>query len=221
MIINRATRDTIEGQGKALFVLVVGGVLGLGYLYLTKGTDVAVAEVPYFFAAVVGAVIALALLFLWNLACAPFRIERERRLTAEAELVDLREQVASKPRQRTLSFVTRTRLAEVFARLPPTFDEVNVAYTALSSEAADFAAEISEVIERAGRKSAAFHPPLMDEDPRDRGILLYHSADEVGREAAELIRSAFAGSEFILGLREFSETNKTYAMLYIARAPEQ
>ncbi|HBZ43427.1 MAG TPA: hypothetical protein DEO85_05065 [Maritimibacter sp.] len=89
MWLKRAFKDTLNGQGQALFVLVVGGIIGLAFLYFTHGRVMALEEVPYFWAAVAGALGALLLLFLWNLACTPYRIQKERADLAESEVVRL------------------------------------------------------------------------------------------------------------------------------------
>lgn len=47
------------------------------------------AEVPFYEAAIIGAVGTLVLLFLWNLACAPYRLERDKKVQAERQISDL------------------------------------------------------------------------------------------------------------------------------------
>ena len=74
--IRRAFSDTFKGQLSAIVVLVLGGALSLLYLYITESANVALEEIPYVSGAIFGAFGALFLLFLWNLACSPFRIER-------------------------------------------------------------------------------------------------------------------------------------------------
>lgn len=93
--IKRAWLDTLKGQFQAIFVLVVGGVLALVYLHQTEGKSVAVEEVPYFWGALFGALGALLLLFLWNLACSPYRIERDEHNRTKEKLAAERPSVAS------------------------------------------------------------------------------------------------------------------------------
>lgn len=85
-ILKRAWSDTFSGQYQALFTLVVGGLFGLVYLYFDQGVGDAVAEVPYWEAAVFGSVGALSLLFVFNLICAPYRIERDEHEKTKAQL---------------------------------------------------------------------------------------------------------------------------------------
>ena len=51
--------------------------MGLGYLFFDHGKGNAVAKIPYWEAVVVETFGSLLLLFLWNLACATYRIERD------------------------------------------------------------------------------------------------------------------------------------------------
>ena len=76
-VLKRALSDTFSGQFVALAVLVVGGFLSLAYLFVIESPTVAAEEIPYVSGAIFGAFGALLLLFLWNLACAPYRIERD------------------------------------------------------------------------------------------------------------------------------------------------
>lgn len=76
-ILKRALFDTFSGQMVALGVLVIGGLLSLAYLFVIESPTVAAEEIPYVSGAIFGAFGALFLLFLWNLACAPYRIERD------------------------------------------------------------------------------------------------------------------------------------------------
>ncbi|MEM7598141.1 MAG: hypothetical protein AAF382_10630 [Pseudomonadota bacterium] len=82
--LQHALRETINGQVKALFIVVVGGAIGLGYLYFDQGREEVIAEIPFWEAAILGALGALLLLFLWNLAWAPFQMKRKaQRLEAQ------------------------------------------------------------------------------------------------------------------------------------------
>jgi len=77
MILRRAIKDTLSGQIAAFFVLVAGAGISLMYLYIKESPKVAVEEIPYVAGAILGAIGSIPLLFLWNLACAPYRIERD------------------------------------------------------------------------------------------------------------------------------------------------
>lgn len=100
--LRRAIRDTKNGQIQALFGVTIGGLIGLAYLYFDQGRAEAMAEVPYWEAAVFGSLGALVLLFLWNLACAPYRIERDARIKAEGDADMLRKKLSANAQQNPL-----------------------------------------------------------------------------------------------------------------------
>ena len=75
--IKRAFYDTLKSQLTAVAMLLCGAILGLLYLRVFEGEKVARDEIPYIEAGIFGAVSALILLFIWNLICAPYRIERD------------------------------------------------------------------------------------------------------------------------------------------------
>jgi len=56
----------------------VDGLVSWLYLYFAHGEDLALSELPFMTGAIVGAATWVAALFIWNLACAPFRIQRDR-----------------------------------------------------------------------------------------------------------------------------------------------
>ena len=85
----RAIKDTFKGQITALAIVVIGGLLSLAYLYVTESRDIAVEEIPYVQGTIFGALGSLSLLFMWNLACGPYRNEREKRLSAESRISQL------------------------------------------------------------------------------------------------------------------------------------
>lgn len=121
----RALHDTLQGQARALFVLIVGGIIGLGYLWYDQGKPEAKAEVPYWEAAVFGSIGSLVLLFFWNLACSPYRLERDAHVKTRQELeriepdgIRLSEFVKSR------TFFTLKEAACLKARTPITNDAV-------------------------------------------------------------------------------------------------
>lgn len=83
--LRRALADTF-GHLQTLVITALGGVISLVALFLWKGSDMAIDEVPYVVVGFVGAFGSVALLFVWNLACAPYRIQKERADVAEAQL---------------------------------------------------------------------------------------------------------------------------------------
>lgn len=84
----RAIQDT-RSHLKELAFTAVTGFAGLVVLYYWQGTNMALSEAPFYVVGLTGALIGVAILFLWNLAAAPYRIQRERADEAEQKLADL------------------------------------------------------------------------------------------------------------------------------------
>lgn len=84
-------------------------------------------EIPYVSGGVIGAVGALCLLFLWNLACAPYRIEHDKVLVLEAENTKLREAAAQETefRRNTVPFADVAAKALSRVRDTPSHDWFN------------------------------------------------------------------------------------------------
>ena len=146
----RAIRDTLAGQITALIVLILGGCLSLGYLYVTESPTVAVEEIPYVSAAVAGAIGALSLLFLWNLACAPYRIERDKRIAAEAERDELASRVLPNSRQLTPS--QKMQISDfIRGKFPSDADFMILSFQ--NEECLDLAQQFTDAIKDAGYRA--------------------------------------------------------------------
>lgn len=90
MVFSKAFHDTFDGRAaRTLFFIIVGSALSYGVVRLWLGPGEAMLEIPYIVAGVVGAVGPLTLLFLWNLACAPYRVEKEAHAQTKTYLSDL------------------------------------------------------------------------------------------------------------------------------------
>jgi hypothetical protein len=76
--LNRAILDTFSGKMRAGFLAILGAIFAFVFLWYWKGSTVAFDEIPFILTGIAGGIGALAVLFLWNLACAPYRIEKER-----------------------------------------------------------------------------------------------------------------------------------------------
>lgn len=82
----RAWQDTFRGAWKPAIVGAVGFAFTFVLVARASGWATAVGEAQLWVFSAIGSVAAMALLFLYNLACAPYRIERDRRLKAEDAL---------------------------------------------------------------------------------------------------------------------------------------
>ena len=109
--IKRARRDTTAFCKSAGFSIptVASFLLGSTAFYYLKGVEAMVGEAETWVAYTLGPIGALAVLtFLYNLVCAPFRLERDRCLALSKELDELRTKVAGlegNPRERALQTI--------------------------------------------------------------------------------------------------------------------
>lgn len=189
--LKHALQDTWKGQGKALFVLIVGGLIGLAYLWWDQGREEAVAEVPYWEAAVFGSLGSLVLLFCWNLVCAPYRIEKEARLRAEGEAEKLRAMVPSAPAPRTLSDDQKASLADALSNCGIKPKSISVLYDGASEECVDFAVDIGDAIEMAGIATSVHDGIMLGRSAKDRGIKLYVGKSKTMQSLATVVFEQF------------------------------
>ena len=218
MIFKRAFHDTFSGQLTALFILVSGGLLSIGFLYFALGRAEAVEEVPYVQGAILGAIGSLMLLFLWNLACAPFRIERDRRIALESENLKLKKMV-QRPKKRHLNEEQKASLSDAIRDAGVRPETMNVLYTPTSDESADFAADIGDAIKGAGMDCVVPNGAMFDHNPRDRGIKIFHGKSKSIIALAEAVQARFKELGFHPEKRPHTE-NDDKIFLYVARSPE-
>jgi len=209
----RALKDTCEGQAKALFVLVVGGGLALLYLYFAEGRHVAVEEVPYFWGAIFGAFGALALLFVWNLFCSPFRIERDAHLKTIAERDRLLENAP--PPGRLLTQQQQQLLTGTLRESGVTPEKINVVHFP-SEECTDFASTIGDAVMDAGISCDVHDGGFYTKKPKDRGIKLYRGRSKSLESLACQIAAQFGEFGFPVELRRTNGENNIF--FYVARS---
>jgi len=68
-----------------MFFIFGGAILSFSTVWLWKGQSEALTEAPSIMTGLAGAIGPIVLLFLWNLICAPYRIEASNRILAEQE----------------------------------------------------------------------------------------------------------------------------------------
>ena len=76
-ILKKALSGTFKWQWEPFVGVFFGSSIAWGYLYHTEGKQVAFEEVPFLIATIVGGAGSLFTIFLWNLICAPYRLERD------------------------------------------------------------------------------------------------------------------------------------------------
>lgn len=87
--LTRAIRDTFADKAETFVLSLLGMLIMLLSLLALEDKTVVLEEMPFVAAGLIGSFGALFLLFLWNLACAPYRIERDALKVAEGKLGDL------------------------------------------------------------------------------------------------------------------------------------
>lgn len=215
-VFKRAWKDTLHGQIVALFIFMAGGGLSLVFLYIWSGREVALGEIAYVLAAFFGAIGALALLFLWNLVCAPYRMERDAHAATATELEQLKlhKQRASR---RRLNGEQTGLLASAIRRTGVSPSTCNVIYFS-NDESADFADNIGDAIKQAGIECQVFTGGFFDQDPKDRGVKVYHSAEKTVTSFAEGVRNGLREFGFDCELRRTNDPANVF--VYVARSVE-
>jgi len=78
--ISRAIHDTFDGQMlRSIFIILGSALASYAGIYQFVGGKEAMLELPYIYAGLLGAFVPLTLLFMWNLACTPYRMMRDER----------------------------------------------------------------------------------------------------------------------------------------------
>ncbi len=96
-ILSRTFSDTFSKRLGQLFSASVAGLVGWLYLYFAHGEDFALSELPFVIGAIVGTATFVVVLFVWNLACAPYRIEKDKVVDLEKRLESAVKAIAKSP----------------------------------------------------------------------------------------------------------------------------
>ncbi|MEP0325107.1 hypothetical protein [Bauldia litoralis] len=115
--IRRGFADTF-GHLKTFGFAVLGAIISLVALYFWKGRDMAIDEVPFVTVGLIGAFGSVALILIWNLVCAPYRIQKDR---ADALAVQLARM--PKPKQTPITTLDPTDAARI-SRVAREFHEL-------------------------------------------------------------------------------------------------
>lgn len=211
--LRRAYHDTFEGHlVRTIFLVGLGAAITFYVVYLTLGGKEAMLELPYIFAGMAGTLGPLLFLFLWNLACAPYRIERDARIEAENKLSELK---GHKPVGRLLSNEQQQLLAATIRESGVRPRKMNVVHFP-SEECADFAASIGDAIALSGIECVVHDGGMYTKNPKDRGIKLYRSDSRALELLADKICAQLNEFGFPCELR--TPTDKDNVFFYIARS---
>ncbi len=218
MIFKRAMKDTLAGQITALFVLVVGALISLVYLYVTESPQVAVGEIPYVTGGLIGAIGSLFLLFVWNLVWAPYRIERDAHLETKNKLAQLEAQMPKQASPRKLSAENRLALTSFLKNSPTKPPHLQVIYHT-SDEATDFAVNIGDAIREANIECVVHDGFWFDRNPYDRGVLVHSTHEQEMKDLASGLCAIIESFGFLCATRE-TDYKEPMIFLYVARQSE-
>ena len=195
-----------------LYAVIAVPVVGLALHWAMVGRAAMTAELQIWLLYGLAATgLVFLTVFAKNLACAPFRLEREAHAATKAELVQLRE-LTQWPR-RTLSEAQKASLAKAVGEVHQ--DEFFVVYTPVSSEVADFASDIAEAVDLAGIKCLVHTGVFVDHDPRSRGVYVYYMTDD-DAPTAQSVRDTFLGFGYAAKAEKQKGAGGVY--IYVARA---
>jgi hypothetical protein len=159
-------------------------------------------------------------LFAFNLACAPYRIERDSHKKTVLERDALQSQAVRRNTQRTLTAEHQGILSDGIrsSKIRPT--AIHVVYNPISEESANFADNIGDAIRAAGIESVVHDGPLYTHNGKDRGIKIMYSKDNlVLEELAVAIQATLKDIGFNSEKRPI-ETSADSLWIYVARSSD-
>lgn len=137
---------TTRGHITALVLAAIAGGFSIIVLSALRGREAAMDEWDYLVAGLIGSCGAVLLTFLWNLVCAPYRLEREAHAGTRVELENVRREIGATSAiltERQRAIVAREALKIVDA-LP----KVTVIPHIYSTNAASLASDIVSSLKR-------------------------------------------------------------------------
>ena len=158
-IFSHAIHDTFDGRMlRSIFLISGGAIASWLAVYFFLGGKEAVLELPFIYAGIIGAIAPLTLLFIWNLVCAPYRIEREGRLVAQSEVNKLK-RLPSGNHRRTIPAPMKAKLRGLLRSHMMGAENVWV-LPFQNEECADLAQEFLNIFQDAGAKNPTIrtHP---------------------------------------------------------------
>lgn len=159
------------------------------------------------------AVIALVpISFLIALVGAPYRTERDIRISAQTALT----QLETKQDARALNEEEKGVLASAIRNSGIRPKSINVIYDS-DPESKDFAADIGDAILMANIDCDVHHGPMYTGPPRDRGIKIIRYKSAVLRELANVLANQFKEFGY---LTEQRDSDQEQIFIVVARKPE-
>ena len=151
-------------------------------------------------------------ILLWNIACAPYRIERDQRQGLEAKLVGFQ----AEAERRSLNGEQQGALADAITQSGVRPDNINVVYDPVDVECQEFAVEIGDAIESTGIVCAVHNGGWYNHQPRDRGLKIVRGRSAVLHKLSDALHQKF--SEFGY-LPERRDCDDQVIFIVVARRP--
>ncbi|MFZ1725708.1 MAG: hypothetical protein WBO29_06800 [Albidovulum sp.] len=218
-VLKRAWSDSfafLGGWGLVAGVFAIP-VVGMGLHYWLQGWDAMIPEAKiWLLYGLASTGLVFGSVFFWNLACAPFRIERDKRIEVEKERDDLVRRFQSS-KNRRLTVEQKASLTDVLRSYSAKPDSVYVLYYPSSEECGDLAADLSEAISAAGIESTAHQGSFFQHNSTDRGLKIFRGKQEPG--LAEEIQHCLERFGFPIEKRDFEDDAKGI-FLYVARGSD-
>lgn len=200
-----------------MFSAAVAGFVGWLYLYFKHGEEFAVAEIPFMVGALVGTSTFVLVLFFWNLACAPYRIERDAHAETLLRTKELEKAIPKVPTPRHLNADQQAVLTNAIRKSGVTPDDINVLYFNASEESANYATEIGEAVSAVPIGCTVHNGGMFSHNPKDRGVKIYCGDDAKLRTLADKLQDAFEKIGVATELRDTSDNSKSI-YIYVARS---
>jgi hypothetical protein len=159
-------------------------------------------------------------LFILNLARAPFLIERDAHKATTAERDILKAQVTKKVSRRLLTAEQKGIFADRIRSSNPRPSQIHVVYYPTSEESSDFAEDIADAIRSAGIESVAHNGVVYNHNSKDRGIKINYPKDiATDSDLASSIQETFKELGFSSEKRPQEESDSF--CIYIARSSSE
>lgn len=194
--------------------------VGFGLHWWIAGRDAASLEFQVWLIYGLAATLTVFLvIFSFNFACAPYRLEREAHRATKAALETLRNDLPKPHSKRGLTNEQKSFLSDFLRSSGVRPEAFNVLYTSTSEESADFAADIGDAITAAGIECSVHDGVMFESNPRDRGLKLYYSdRSKVVMQFAEGLQSALREIGVFAERRPLKDSDSIF--FYVARQSE-
>lgn len=219
LFLKKAWRDTFRLLGGSGLFFAVFAIAPVGFALhtLVHGWQAMMPEMQVWLiygAAATGVVFSA--LFIMNLLCAPYRLERDAHNEAKAKLRAYERQ-SKNPRPRRLNAERQGLITSFLTSCDVRPRRMNVIYY-VSDEATDFATDIGDALSAAGIDCEVHDGGFFQKSPKDRGLKIYRSNDATVMGLADGLGAELRSFGFPCEIRETTGDGNIF--LYVARQSE-